>query len=103
MAIFLSLIVHKAEPALNSNSFPPERDVKIIVCQRGDRVVQERRAEQTAEVRVRRHSDVPDCDVIVVFGGREISLRCRNYKQAVEWARIECKSYKIAGGFTVES
>lgn len=60
-------------------------------------------AEQAAEVRVRRHSDVPDCDVIVVFRGREISLRCRNYKQAVEWARIECKSYKIAGGFTVES
>ena len=59
-------------------------------------------SELPAEVRVRRHSDVPDCDVIVVFRGREISLRCRNYKQAVEWARIECKSYKIAGGFTVE-
>ena len=59
-------------------------------------------AEQAAQVRVRRHSDVPDCDVIVVFRGREISLRCRNYKQAVEWARIECKSYKVAGGFTVE-
>jgi hypothetical protein len=59
--------------------------------------------EQAAQVRVRRHSDVPDCDVIVVFRGREISLRCRNYKQAVEWARIECKSYKIVGGFTVES
>jgi hypothetical protein len=58
---------------------------------------------EPAEVRVRRHSDVPDCDVIVAFRGREISLRCRNYKQAVEWARIECKSYKIAGGFTVES
>ncbi|HEX5232812.1 MAG TPA: hypothetical protein VFW56_11300 [Bradyrhizobium sp.] len=60
-------------------------------------------AEQAAQVRVRRHSDVPECDVIVVFRGREISLRCRNYKQAVEWARIECKSYKVAGGFTVES
>src|SRR5579863_7364429 len=60
-------------------------------------------AEQAAQVRVRRHSDVPDCDVIVVFRGREISLRCRNYKQAAEWARIECKSYKVAGGFTVES
>ena len=60
-------------------------------------------AQQAAQVRVRRHSDVPDCDVIVVFRGREISLRCRNYKQAVEWARIECKSYKVAGGFTVES
>ena len=60
-------------------------------------------AEPAAEVRVRRHSGVPECDVIVTYRGREISLRCRNYKQAVEWARIECKSYKIADGFTVES
>jgi hypothetical protein len=59
-------------------------------------------AEHAAEVRVRRHSDVPECDVIVAVRGQEISLRCRDYNQAVKWARIECKSYKIAGGFTVE-
>ena len=35
-------------------------------------------------------------------GGKEMSLRCRDYNQAVKWARIECKSYKIEGGFTVE-
>ena len=55
-----------------------------------------------AEVRVRRHSDVPECDVVVAIRGQEMSLRCRDYNQAVKWARIECKSYKIAGGFTVE-
>jgi hypothetical protein len=55
-----------------------------------------------AEVRVRRHSDVPACDVVVAFRGKEMLLRCRDYSQAVKWARIECKAYNIAGGFTVE-
>jgi hypothetical protein len=55
-----------------------------------------------AEVRVRRHSDVAECDVVVAFRGKEMSLRCRDYSQAVKWARIECKAYNIAGGFTVE-
>jgi hypothetical protein len=59
-------------------------------------------AEHADEVRVRRHSDVPECDVVVAVRGQEMSLRCRDYNQAVKWARIECKSYKIAGGFTVE-
>jgi len=59
-------------------------------------------AEQAAEVRVRRHSDTPECDVVVAVRGQEMSLKCRDYNQAVKWARIECKSYKIAGGFTVE-
>jgi hypothetical protein len=45
-----------------------------------------------AEVRVRRHNDVPDCDVVVAFRGKEMSLRCRDYNQAVKWARIECKA-----------
>ena len=59
-------------------------------------------AEHAAQVRVRRRSAVPECDVIVAFRGQEMSLRCRDYNQAVKWARIECKCYKIAGGFTVE-
>jgi hypothetical protein len=58
--------------------------------------------EHAAEVRVRRHNGVPECDVVVAFHGKEMSLRCRDYNQAVKWARIECKSYKIEGGFTVE-
>lgn len=59
-------------------------------------------AEHTGEVRVRRHRDAPECDVVVAVRGQEMSLRCRDYNQAVRWARIECKSYKIADGFTVE-
>jgi hypothetical protein len=59
-------------------------------------------AEHIAEVRVRCHSDVRECEVVVAVHGREVSLRCRDYNQAVKWARMECKSYKIAGGFTVE-
>jgi hypothetical protein len=59
-------------------------------------------AEHTAEVRIRRHGDAPSCDVVVAVGGKEMSLRCRDYNQAVKWARLECKSYKVDGGFTVE-
>jgi hypothetical protein len=59
-------------------------------------------AEYAAEVRVRCHSDIPECDVVITVRGKEMSLRCRDYNQAVKWARIECKAYRIAGGFTVE-
>jgi hypothetical protein len=58
--------------------------------------------EHVAEVRVRRYGDIPECDVVVAVRGQEISIRCRDYNQAVQWARIECKSYKIAGGLTEE-
>jgi len=58
--------------------------------------------KHAAEVRVRRHSDVPECDVVVAVRGLEMSLRCRDYNQAVEWARMECKSYNISGGFIVD-
>jgi hypothetical protein len=59
-------------------------------------------AEHAAEVRIRRHGDAPECDVVVAIGGKVMMLRCRDYNQAVRWARIECKSYKIEGGYTVE-
>jgi hypothetical protein len=59
-------------------------------------------AEPAAEVRVRRHSDMPECEVVVAYRGKVMFLRCRDYAQAAKWARIECKTYKIAAGFTVE-
>jgi hypothetical protein len=34
--------------------------------------------------------------------GREMTLRCRDYNLAVEWARIECKTYNVASGFVME-
>jgi hypothetical protein len=58
--------------------------------------------KQAAEVWVQRYSDTPNCDVVVAFRGREISIRCDDYNKAVEWARIECKSYNIPGGITAE-
>jgi hypothetical protein len=57
---------------------------------------------RSAEIRVRRYDGVPECDVVVFFRGQAMTLRCRDYDQAVEWARIECKAYKVAEGFTVE-
>jgi hypothetical protein len=42
-------------------------------------------AEHAAEVRVRRHNDIPECDVVVAFRGQEMSLRCRDYSEAVKW------------------
>ena len=59
-------------------------------------------AAHSAEICIRPYNGAPECDVIVVFRGRELSLRCRDYDEAVRWARIECKSYKVAKGFTVE-
>ena len=59
-------------------------------------------AQHAAQVRIRRHIDAPECDVVVGIGGKEMSVRCRDYNQAVKWARLECKSYKVADGFTVE-
>jgi hypothetical protein len=34
--------------------------------------------------------------VVVFVRGQEIILRCPNYSQALKWARLECKSYKIS-------
>jgi hypothetical protein len=59
-------------------------------------------AAHRAEICIRQYADAPECDVIVVFRGRELSLRCSDYEEAVKWAQIECKSYKVAQGFTVE-
>ena len=47
------------------------------------------------EVTIQRFPDSPICNVVVVVRGREMVHRCRNYRQAVQWARMECRSYKI--------
>jgi hypothetical protein len=48
-----------------------------------------------AQVTIRRYPDSPICDVVVVVRDREMVLHFRDYCRAVQWARIECKSYKI--------
>jgi len=52
-----------------------------------------------ARVKVRRYGDSAACEVIVLFRGQEMVLNCRDYKQAVKWARIECKTYGINSVF----
>jgi hypothetical protein len=41
------------------------------------------------------YSDSTICDVVVVIRGQEMILRCRDYRQAMRWARLERKTYKI--------
>ena len=55
-----------------------------------------------AEVRICRRDDASECEVVVIVRGQQMSLKCRDYNEAVKWARIECKTYKIADGFAVE-
>jgi hypothetical protein len=59
--------------------------------------------QSAADVRVLRYDDIAECDVIVAFRGKKMSIRCRDYNQAVKWARIECKAYKLPDTFAVES
>jgi hypothetical protein len=49
----------------------------------------------TPQVFIRRDTASEFCDVVVSVRGQEIILRCPNYSQALKWARLECKSYKI--------
>ena len=46
-------------------------------------------------VTIRRYPASRICDVVVVARGKEMVLRCRDYRQAMRWARLERKSYKI--------
>ena len=48
-----------------------------------------------ASVTIRRYPDSPICHVVVVIRDQEMVVRCPTYLQAVKWARMECKSYKI--------
>ena len=50
----------------------------------------------TPQVFIRRHTASQVCDVVVSVRGQEIILRCPDYSQAMKWARLECKSYKIS-------
>jgi len=47
------------------------------------------------QVFIRRHTASEICDVVVLVRGQEMVLRCPSYSQAMKWARLERKSYKI--------
>lgn len=53
------------------------------------------RPRTSTQVRIRRHDNVPNCDVVVTRNGQQMIIACRTYEQAVTWARMECKSYRI--------
>jgi len=53
------------------------------------------RRQMTPQVFIRRDTASELCDVVISVRGQEIILRCPNYSQALKWARLECKSYKI--------
>ena len=48
------------------------------------------------QVFIRRDTASEICDVVVLVRGQEMVLRCPSYSQALKWARLECKSYKIS-------
>jgi hypothetical protein len=52
--------------------------------------------EELAEVRMRRFSHTPECEVIILRRGGEVRYKCRDYDQAMKWAKVECKSYRAS-------
>jgi hypothetical protein len=54
-----------------------------------------------AEVRIRCYSHIAECEVRVAVRGKEMCMKCRDYNQALKWARLECRSYGVTG-ITVE-
>ena len=50
--------------------------------------------EEIAEVRLRRYSHTPECEVIVQRRGAEMRYKCRDYDLAMKWAQVECRSYR---------
>jgi hypothetical protein len=53
------------------------------------------RSSLRLQLTIRRYRASPICDVVVVVRDQEMVIRCPSYSQAVKWARLECKSYKI--------
>jgi hypothetical protein len=47
------------------------------------------------QILIRRDSAWQICEVVVLVRGQEMVVRCPSYPQALKWARLECKSYKI--------
>jgi hypothetical protein len=51
--------------------------------------------EHREEVWIRQYSDCLECDVIVALRGQEMVVQLPDYGQAVKWAQMEARSYKI--------
>lgn len=58
--------------------------------------------EQRGEVQIRRYSSSLECEVIVTVRGREMVVQLPDYSQAVRWAQVEAKTYKILATLSEE-
>jgi len=54
------------------------------------------------KVSIRRYSSSAECDVIVAIRDREMVVRLPDYRQAVKWAQMESKAYKLQTMFSEE-
>lgn len=52
-------------------------------------------ATPKVEVEIRRYEDGPDCDVVVTTRRRRLVMSCPTYDEALRWALLECKVYKL--------
>ena len=43
-----------------------------------------------------------ECDVVVIVRDEEMIVRCRNWQDAVAWARVECRTYGLPHDFPDE-
>ena len=53
------------------------------------------KADSFGGVSIRQYANSSECDVIVAVRDREMVVRLPNYRLAVQWAKIESKSYKL--------
>jgi hypothetical protein len=60
-------------------------------------------ADSRGEVSIRRYGNNSECDVIVAIRDREMVVRLPDYSQAVKWAQMESRSYKMPAGFSEEA
>jgi len=87
-AQFMSADGERSREGVLRAEFPRSRLAKVL-----NRVMTEKFAPPS--VTIRRYRASPICDVVVVVRDQEMVIRCPSYSQAVKWARLECKSYKI--------
>ena len=59
-------------------------------------------ATSGGDVSIRQYRDYLQCDVVVVLRSREMVVRLPDHAQAIKWARMECKAYKIPQDFLEE-
>lgn len=52
-------------------------------------------AGNRGEISIRRYGNASECEVIVAIRGREMVVRLPDYGQAVKWAQMESKTYKL--------